>query len=378
MGVDRLGGYMNTLMRRTALGLALPLLVGAPAVLVAGPAFAAATSTTVALSDATPVYGQEVRATASVTSGGQPVTEGSVRFTLSGPGGSVELGPVPVGSGGVAASPVLTDPDGGALDATSGGDSYDVRADYVASGAHAGSSGSVDDVVVGQADTTTGILPGATTITADVVGSFPGGVQEGSLRPSGSVRFAVNGAPAGSAQLDADGRATIDYPLPNGAPQSITATYAGDTDDNYNGSAHTAVRDDPTITARVVSSAPRAKSGWYGSTVQIWFKCDPARSELVVECPDVVRLRGNGSNQSVTRTIVAADGGRATITVSGIDIDRNKPSLNIVDRRTCKASDNLSGVRHGRCSMRALGGDRYLAVAVDRAGNRAWKRIYFG
>ena len=60
---------MHQLMRRVALGLTLPLVVGAPVLLLAGPAHAVGTPTDVTLtSPANPsVYGQEVRVTAHVT-----------------------------------------------------------------------------------------------------------------------------------------------------------------------------------------------------------------------------------------------------------------------------------------------------------------------
>jgi hypothetical protein len=375
VGADRLGGKVSKLLRRVALCLALPLGIGSPVVLVAAPAHAATTETVVALSDATPVYGQEVLATATVTSAGHPVTVGTVQFLVRNPGGVFTAfgSPVPLSQAGQATSVPVTASNGTPMHVTQGGH-YTVRADYLPpSPEFDPSSNPSDPISVDKSGSSIAILPGPTTIVADLTGKLPGGVQEGSLKPSGPVSFTVDGAYAGSAELDQLGQATLSHTLPNGSPHTIVATYDGD--GRYEGSSETLTRSDPTITARVLSRLPRAKSGWYRTSVDIRFKCDPAGSELVADCPEHVKLRRSGKNQSVTRTITAVDGGAATITVRGIDIDRQRPRITIIDKRTCKAVDKLSGVKRHRCTMRPLGNDQYLAVAVDRAGNRAVKRF---
>jgi hypothetical protein len=59
--------------------------------------------------------------------------------------------------------------------------------------------------------------------------------------------------------------------------------------------------------------------------------------------------------------------------VTGIDIDRDKPEVAVVNGR-CKATDDLSGVRS--CRLRtAHGGTVLVAIATDKAGNRAVKRV---
>jgi hypothetical protein len=366
---------MNKLLRRGALGLALPLVVGAPAVLLAEPAYAATTVTTVQVSDLTPVYGQEVFATVTVTSGGEPVTVGTIQFLVKDPAGDYTAfgAPVPLNAAGAAVSAPVPQQNGTPMDPEQGSAHYRVGAHYVPpSPAFDPSWGYSDPIQPGKADSSIAILPGQTTIVADLTGKLPGGVQQGSLKPSGPVSFTVDGADAGWATLDQFGQATLSHTLPNGSPHTIVATYDGD--DRYLGSSETLTRADPTITARVLSRLPRAKSGWYRTSVDIWFKCDPAGSELVAECPEHVRLRKSGKNQSVTRTITAIDGGSATITITGIDIDRRPPVLTI-DGRSCRAIDRLSGVKRGRCTMRPLGNGRYVATAVDRAGNRAVKRL---
>src|SRR4051794_1446984 len=112
---------MNQLMRRVAMSLALPLAVGTPAVLLAAPA--EATSNTVTVNaPPTGVYGQPLRATATVTNGGNAVTSGTVQFTVQhGAGEETDVGsPVPLDGNGQAVSPVLVQGDGTPLDVTSG------------------------------------------------------------------------------------------------------------------------------------------------------------------------------------------------------------------------------------------------------------------
>jgi hypothetical protein len=365
---------MHRVLRRGAMGLALSMMVGAPAVLLAEPAYAAATETVVALSDATPVYGQEVLATATVTSAGQPVTVGTVQFLVRDPGGTFTSfgSPVPMDASGQAVSLPVPRQNGTPMKVTQGGH-YTVRADYLPpSPEFDPSSNPSDPISVDKSGSSIAILPGPTTIVADLTSVLPGGVQQGSLKPSGPVSFTVNGQAVGSAVLDQFGQATLSYTLPNGSPQTVVATYAGD--DRYLGSTETLIRSDPKIAARVLSKFPKSKSGWYRTPVDIWFKCDPAGSELIVDCPENVRLRKSGRNQSVTRTITAVDGGSTTITITGIDIDRRPPVLRI-DGRSCTAIDRLSGVKRGRCTMRPLGNGRFVATAVDRAGNRVVRRV---
>lgn len=374
MGADRLGGNMFKLVRRAALGLALSLGIAAPVVLVAAPAYATTTVTAIQLSDSTPVYGQETVATATVTSAGLPVTEGSVQFLVKDPAGVLtKLGAsVPLNGAGQAVSVPVTQQDGTPMDVIDLSEFYLVRARYQpSSAAFDMSTGDVKISPVEKSGSTIGIQPGPTTIVADVSGALPGGLQQGSLKPSGTIAFSVNGVDVGSANLDASGQASIGFKLPNGAPQTVMATYGGD--DNFEGSTHTLIRSDPVIEARLLSRVPRTSSGWYRTAVQVRFKCDPAGSELVVDCPEDATLRRSGRNQSLTRTIVAVDGGIASITVSGIDIDRQAPGITVGDG-TCRATDRLSGVKHNRCLMSVSDNGTYVATAVDRAGNHAVKR----
>ena len=359
------------------MGLALPLIVGAPVVLLAQPSQAVGQNsvTSVVTSSATgrSVYGEEVRAIASVTDeGSHAVTAGTVQFYVRRAFTADPLtpvgGPVALDGTGHATSPPLA-MAGLPLEVSMGGGAWEVSAFFTPAGGSdfLASNGSTLQRV-DEAATTSAILAGPTTIVADVTGKFPGGRQEGSLAPTGAVAFTLDGAPIGSANL-VNGQATLDVTLPNGRPHTVTVTYAGDTDDHYLGSQQTRTRSDPTITAQVLSRLPKSSSGWYRTSVSIWFTCDPAGSELVVECPDTARLRKSGKDQSLSRTILAKDGGSAAVTVGGIDIDRDAPVLRVVGA-TCTATDRLSGVK-GRCHLYVGPRGHYRAVARDKAGNRA-------
>src|SRR5262249_10459737 len=87
------------------------------------------------------------------------------------------------------------------------------------------------------------------------------------------------------------------------------------------------------------------------------------------------------AGQSVTRTILAKDGGVATTVVSPINIDTTKPTVRTKGhgaRLRCAARDTGSGV--ARCTVRrSTHGTtvRYVVTAVDRAGNQTTKRGHY-
>jgi hypothetical protein len=364
---------MHKLTRQLALGLAVPLVVAAPVVLLSTPAHASPVTPTINVtSSANPsVYGQEVRLTAHVFDGEvtNPVMAGTVEFVVDG----VDQGaPVPLNASGIAISVPLFDEGNQPLSVASGSGSHFVIAHFVPT----------DPLLYNETDTqgnpllqgveptssSVAVQPTATTLVADVAGAFPGGVQANSVKPGGAVEFKVNGTVVGSNDL-VNGTATVNHALPAG-PQTVTATYTGDT--QYLPSSGSATRKDPTLDARVLAKFPKSKSGWYRSAVRIWFICKPAGSELVDGCPNDTVLKQSDKGQTVTRSVRAVDGGVATITVSGIDIDRNAPQIN-VEGRSCKATDKLSGVK-GKCHMKIGPRGHYRAIAIDKAGNRAVER----
>jgi Big-like domain-containing protein len=361
---------MHQLMRRVALGLTLPLAVGAPVVFMADAAHAVVMPYVTLTSPSNPAkYGEVVHLNAHVWVGEESnvVTAGSVQFRVD----SVEIGgPVHLNAAGNAVSPPLFD-EGGVLDVTIGSDFYSATAEFIPDDpmVYTGANAPAIQQRVDPAGSSLAILPSATALVADLSGAYPGGVQEGSAPPSGTVHFLVGGQDL-VAPIDPNtGRATLNHVLPPG-PQTVTATYSGDS--RYTGTSESLVRKDPTLQARVLPNFPRTRTGWYHSAVRVWFVCQPAGSELVEDCPPEVLLRQSGKDQTLTRSIHAVDGGSATVTVGDIDIDLDPPVIK-VNGRTCTATDKLSGVK-GSCHMRIDPRGHYRAIANDKAGNRAVKR----
>ena len=142
----------------------------------------------------------------------------------------------------------------------------------------------------------------------------------------------------------------------------------------------------PTISGAVTSGAKGA-NGWYVGPVTVHFSCSDALSGIAV-CPDDFTFTDNGANQSVSRLAFDNAGNSASVTVSGITIDQEKPTITTVNvdngfytlgavpAPTCTASDSFSGV--GSCSVTVGGGKAngvgtftYTATATDKAGNTA-------
>jgi hypothetical protein len=141
----------------------------------------------------------------------------------------------------------------------------------------------------------------------------------------------------------------------------------------------------PTIYGAVVSGQ-LGDGGWYVGPVKVHFTCSDDGSKVAV-CPDDVTLTANGAGQSVSREAVDFAGNKATATVSGIDIDQEKPAialsgvknggiytLGAVPAASCSAQVVVSGA--GACSLTVTGGKAngvgdftYSATAKDKAGN---------
>jgi hypothetical protein len=228
-------------------------------------------------------------------------------------------------------------------------------------------------LAVGQAATTTSLSVTASQLSAVVAPTAPGAGS-----PGGTVTFAVDGADIGTAPVNA-GAATLTYALDASGPHQATAVYSGS--DDFTGSSTSTSRTNPTITAQLVSSAPKT-SGWFRAPVQVSFTCTPAGAAITSPCPVPVTLSANGAGQSVTRTIEAADGGVATVVASGINIDRVAPRAQVTSARDgatymgaapparCAAVDVLSGP--SRCAVgltRAGQTVTFVATATDVAGN---------
>jgi hypothetical protein len=312
------------------------------------------------------VFGQDVRATATVTSdNGNP--DGTVQFAVDGTDVGV---PVTVVDGS-AQSPALTASDEAALAVGS----HDVTAAFTSSDqtAYAGSTGLATQVV-DQAATTATVAVQASKVTATVDVISPGVGT-----PTGTVTFSVGGDPVGTASV-VDGVATLDYSVPTGMARTVAAVYAGDA--SFSGSSDSTSRSDPAITATLTSAQAKSAAGWYRTPVTVTFNCTVNGSALTAACPAAVQISANGAAQSVSRTIAAADGGVATVTISGINVDRTAPSVAVSGVKSkaayggkapaarCVARDSLSGVALCTLSKHTHGAvTSYTATATDKAGN---------
>jgi hypothetical protein len=171
----------------------------------------------------------------------------------------------------------------------------------------------------------------------------------------------------------------VNFTTPHdGATHSVTAAYQGNAD--FNGSAKVVDRTDPEITASIAAAGGTSPAGWYHAAVTVTFTCTPHGAALTA-CPPPVTLSTSGTDQAVTRTVNADDGGSASITVSDIDIDLDGPVVSIggvkagktykkKQNPTCEGNDALSGLAF--CTVTQVkSGKKYLvtATATDQAGN---------
>jgi hypothetical protein len=188
------------------------------------------TTITVSASVPAPVYGQQVTFTATV----QPVTPdvhplgGTVVFTIDG----VAQPAVPV-SGGQAALTTTT----------LGAGSHTVSAAYSGDGNFSGSASAPVQEVVAKADTSTGLTTSTdlsvfgqgVTFTAAVSAVAPGAGT-----PSGTVTFTIDGTAQTPVSLSG-GQATLTTATLHAGRHIVSAAYDGD--DNFNGSASSALRE---------------------------------------------------------------------------------------------------------------------------------------
>ncbi|NYE37049.1 subtilisin-like proprotein convertase family protein [Nocardioides cavernae] len=300
-------------------------------------------------------YGDVVPLSATVTSADGTPT-GTVQFTLDGePVGS----PVPVDRSGTATAADLSGVRAGA---------HRVGATFASVPAGAfDAAGVTQQLVVAKAPTTTTLAVGS-SLTATVASS----VEE----PTGTVTFAVDGVDRATVPLTA-GSATWAGNHSGGADSVVTATYSGSAD--LLGSAASTARKDPKIVATVGGTA---RNGWHNTPVTVTFSCTPGSG--VVTCPAPVTLSGDGAGQTVTRTVVASDGGVAAVTSAPVSIDRTAPVVRVtgvqegrtyngtVPEAACAGSDGLSGV--ASCTVTTTGrtgAASATVTATDLAGNTA-------
>lgn len=249
-----------------------------------------------------------------------------------------------------------------------------VHADQQGGGDFSDAPQATQQIAVAQATTAATVNVEARRVTATVTVVAPGAGT-----PTGTVTFSVGGTDIGSAPLEA-GTATLAKAVPSGAARTVAARYDGDRD--FTGSSASITRQDPQITAKVISARPASAAGWFRSPVTVSFKCTPGGAQLTGACPAPVTLNGNGAGQSVTRTIAATDGGTATVATTGINIDKVAPSVRVTGVRNgatytssvptarCAATDSISGVASCRLTRHTTGNRTvWTATATDRAGN---------
>lgn len=141
----------------------------------------------------------------------------------------------------------------------------------------------------------------------------------------------------------------------------------------------------PTITA---SRTPEANEyGWTNGDVTVSFSCLDSESGIEI-CAEPVVVAGEGNDLSAAGTATDHSGNTASLTVSGIKIDRTAPVLSFAGARaytideqveiTCTAFDALSGLATDPCgaplvsapaASLALGEHVVTVTVVDKAGN---------
>ena len=242
-------------------------------------------------------------------------------------------------------------------------------------------------------DTVTSSITGGATVTVSAVatttttvGSNPTGLTAtvaasgtGAPTPTGSVSFSINGTAVGVANLQADGTASLAHKLGKGTT-TITATYSGDSGDAT--STGTVTVTGPKITATLTSKDAKTTFGWYRSPVTVKFKCHQGSAALTGSCPGKTTISKQGKKDSLHKSIVATDGGRASVTVK-VKIDTAKPTVKVTGVKngktytnapslSCVANDSLSGLASCTIKKHRHGNTvRYVATAKDKAGNVA-------
>lgn len=211
-----------------------------------------ATTTTLGSSNATAVVGTSVTFTASVASANGTAPTGTVQFS----DGATVLGSAPLGTAGTATLTLASLAPG----------QHNIVATYSGDRNDAGSSSSPLLETIQQ-------IPTATTLTADTATLSAGesihltaavainGTASADGPITGAVTFMDGTAVLGTAQLDANGQATLTAILPAGS-QNLVAIYQGNT--NYAGSTSNTLIEQVSNTATTTalsSSAPTSLAG---------------------------------------------------------------------------------------------------------------------
>jgi arabinan endo-1,5-alpha-L-arabinosidase len=237
----------------------------------------AATSTTLALSNATINAGASETLTATVTSSGTAVTTGSVTFY----NGSTSLATQTLNASGQASWSSTSLAAG----------TYSLTASYGGTSAYLSSNSTAATLTVNKplAQTTVTLTANPAAVQqglpVELVAALSAGSGAGSAVPAGSVSFASGTTTLGTASVDSTGQAHFTSTLLALGSNSITATYSGDA--NFSGSTsntETATISSPTgttytnpltlkvnSTANAVSCADPAIIKTQASGVDTWY-----------------------------------------------------------------------------------------------------------
>ncbi|HZZ96542.1 MAG TPA: Ig-like domain repeat protein, partial [Jatrophihabitantaceae bacterium] len=311
------------------------------------------------------VYGQATTASASVTHNpsdrGAPT--GTVQFTLAG----ANAGSAVTVSNGNASAPITAPSAGGASVGAAFTPTDTAKYDIADTGT---------TLQVDKAGTTApvAVKPNSISTTIDV--NSPGaGV------PTGQVQFAVDGSPVDDPQPLNAGVATLSYTVPTGKTRHVSVHYLGDS--NFVATTGSTARHDPKLTASLASVHAK-HDGWYRNPVTVKFACTPVDAPLRGKCPAPVTVSKDVAARTVSKSILATNGGAATYSTS-ISLDQTKPKVVVAGvtsgttyigkapKARCLPSDSLSGVAscHIKLKTDAAGETTYTATAADRAGNTA-------
>jgi hypothetical protein len=292
-----------------------------------------------------------------------PATPGSISFAVDG----TDLGSSAVDSTGVATSRSVSDLAVG---------NHDVEATFTPADANYSTSVSATrTLVVGKADTRVS----EPTVSLDSVSVTVSPVAPGAGQPGGTVTFYADGTQIGTAAVGPDGAARLAYSHRGAA--TIAVSYLGD--GSFNASSSSTAVSNPTVTASVASRRPKTSDGWYGAPVTVTFHCTAGSAPLTAPCPAPVVVDRSAAAQSASATVLATDGGIATVNVSPINVDLQAPSLRVRGVRSgatyngtipsisCTAATGPSGLTPAGCRVRTTrSGTRvtYTAVATSKAG----------
>jgi large repetitive protein len=202
----------------------------------------AATATTVTAAPSPGIAGgpETITATVKVTSGSGTPT-GTVTFTS----GTTQLGSAPVNNAGTATITPALAQGNYQIVATYSGDTNDV-----------GSASAALPLTVAQAISLTALNVTPNPALVQVPITFTANVAGNGGTPTGSVNFLANGTVIGAGTLNASGVATFTTSTLAAGTYSITAVYAGDTNDAGSTSAAVSLTVSLATTATAVTVLP--------------------------------------------------------------------------------------------------------------------------